>query len=46
MGVIVLATPTFPVEEAEKEIVGNRAAMVIATVAVEVKFDELVIVIV
>jgi hypothetical protein len=46
VGVIVLAVPTFPVEEAEKEIVGNRAAMVIETVAVDVKFDEFLTVIV
>ena len=44
MGVIVLAVPTFPVEAAEKEIVGNLAAIVIDTEAVDVKFDELVIV--
>ena len=46
VGVIVLAVPTFPVEAAEKDMVGNRAAMVIETVAVDVKLDEFVIVIV
>ena len=46
MGVIVLAVPALPVEAAEKDIVGNRAAMVIETVAVDVKFDEFLIVMV
>ncbi len=46
VGVIVLAVPTFPVEAAEKDIVGNRAAIVIDTVAVDVKFDEFLIVMV
>jgi len=46
VGVIVLATPTFPEEAPEKEMVGRRAAMVIDTVAVDVKFDEFLIVIV
>ena len=43
---MVLATPTFPVDAPEKEMVGNLAAMVIETVAVLVKLDEFVIVIV
>jgi hypothetical protein len=46
VGVIVLATPTFPVEAPEKEIVGKRAAIVIDTEAVDVKFDEFLMVIV
>jgi hypothetical protein len=43
---MVLAVPTFPVDAPEKEIVGNLAAIVIDTVAVLVKLDEFVIVIV
>jgi len=46
VGVIVLASPTFPVDAPEKEMVGNLAAIMIETVAVLVKLDEFVIVIV
>ena len=43
---MVLATPTFPVDAPEKEMVGNLAAIMIETVAVLVKLDEFLIVIV
>jgi hypothetical protein len=43
---MVLATPTFPVDAPEKEIVGNLAVIIIETVAVPVKLDEFLIVMV